>query len=175
VKELSELVLRPGLSRAGWLLGGATVLAAFGVGMLYRGGGWPWLYLGIATPLAALGAFVLVAPRMRLHLSPTGFEYGTVARRYSFRWSDVAGFGVSAFASFEHVVFVFAPGYVGDERVRRINQGFGGFDRYLPDTYRHRAEALAELLESWRVRHTRQAEPLSWHTDLRKAEDPGSA
>lgn len=49
--EPSELVLRPGLSRSGWLLGGAAALASFGAGMLVRGGGWPWLYLASAAPL----------------------------------------------------------------------------------------------------------------------------
>jgi hypothetical protein len=156
--EPSELVLRPGLSRSGWVLGAAAVLAAFGTGMLLRGTGWPWLYLGLAAPLAGFGCWVLLPPRMQLRLSPAGFEYGTMARRYSFRWSDVAGFAVSEFASFQHVVFVFVPGYRGAERVRRINQGFGGFDRYLPDTYGYQAAVLAELLESWRRRYTIQAE-----------------
>ena len=158
MEESAVLVLRPGLSRTGWLLGGAAVLATFGFGMLYDGTGWPWLYLGPAVPLAALGCWVLLAPRMRLHLSAAGFEYGTIVRRYSFRWADVAGFGVSDFASFRWVVFAFVPGYCGDERVRRINRAFGGFDRYLPDTYGYRAETLAGLLESWRAGHTPHTE-----------------
>jgi hypothetical protein len=152
-----ELVLRPGLTRAGWMLGPAAVLAAFGGGMLYSGTGWPWVYLGPAALLAGFAVYVLTAPRMRLRLSATGFEYGTVVRRYSFRWVDVAGFGVADFATFRWVVFVFAPGYTGDGRVRRINQDFGGFDRYLPDTYGRNPIALAELLEEWRVRYTAPA------------------
>ncbi|OWK45724.1 hypothetical protein [Fimbriiglobus ruber] len=159
MEEPSELVLRPGLSRFGWLFGSAAALAALGDVMLYRGTGLPWLYLGLAALLTGFGCWVLTAPRMWLRLSPTGFEYGTVLRRYSFRWDDVAWFGVSEFASHRWVVFVFAREYPGDERVRRINQRFGGFDRILPDTYGYRPVALAELLESWRFRHTRQSEP----------------
>ena len=153
MEEDRELVLRPGLSRAGWMIGCAAVLAAFGAGMAYRGGEWPWLYLGLAGLLAGFGSWVLLAPRMRLRLSAGGFEYGTVARRYSFRWADVAGFGVSEFAAHRWVVFIFAPDYPGDEQVRRVNQEFGGFDRILPDTYGYRPVALAALLESWRLRH----------------------
>jgi hypothetical protein len=134
--------------------------------------GWQfaWLYLGGAALLFGFTAWVLPAPRMRLRLSPEGLAYGTLRRRYFFRWSDVAKFGVADFAGHRWVVFLLAPHYQGDkreralnrslhdERVRAINRGFGGFDRFLPDTYGMRAVALAELLESWRVRYGRPAE-----------------
>lgn len=148
-----ELILRPGMFRAGALIAGGAALAAFGIAMWVVGGGWPRVYLGLAVPFLALGAYMRMSPRMWLHLSPTGFAYGTLLRRHAYHWSDVAAFGVSRFASLDHVVFVFAPDYAGEERVRRINQDFGAFDRFLPDTYGQRPEALAELLDSWRQSH----------------------
>jgi hypothetical protein len=157
----SVLVLRPGFSRCGWMLGGAAFLAGFGLVMESPGSAWAYWWLALAGLLAAFAVWVLLAPRMRLGLSPTGIEYGTLRRRYSYRWSAIARFGVSEFGSHHWVVFVFAAQYNGEERLRRINQAFGGFDRFLPDTYGLGPAALVELLETWRLRHTRQAEPIA--------------
>jgi hypothetical protein len=158
VADSAELVLRPGLIRWAWAIGLATFLALVG-GFGLRTD-WPlaWPFLGGAALLFGFTAWVMLAPRMRLRLSSEGFAYGTVRRRYFFRWSDVAGFEVSPFAGHQWVVFTFVPGYCGDERVRAINQEFARFDRFLPDTYGMRAVALAQLLESWRLRHTDPAQ-----------------
>jgi hypothetical protein len=153
----AELVLRPGLNRWGWGLGFAAFMALPAGAMLYRGVGWGWFYLGLTGLVAGSSAWIMAAPRLRLRLSPAGFAYGTVRRRYAFRWSEVASFGVAEFAAHRWVVFSFAAGYSGDERVRAVNQRFGGFDRFLPDIYGMRAAALAELLEGWRLRYGAQA------------------
>jgi hypothetical protein len=151
--EKADLVLRPGLNRWGWVFGMAAFLGGFGGLGLRAGWPWAWLYLGMAVLLVGFAAWVLFAPRMRLRLSPAGFAYGTVRRRYFFRWVDVARFEESEFAGGCWVVFTLVLEYEGDERVRYINQEFGRFDRFLPDTYGMQAAQLAELLESWRLRY----------------------
>jgi hypothetical protein len=151
VAEKADLVLRPGLNRWGWVLGMAAFLVVFSGLGLRAGWPWAWLYLGMAVVLIGFTAWVMLAPRMRLRLSPSGFAYGTARRRYFFRWEDVAEFGVARFAGYWWVAFNLVPGYRGDERVRAINQEFGRFDRFLPDTYGMRAVELALLLESWRL------------------------
>jgi hypothetical protein len=158
LEATSEVVLRPGFSRTRWVVGFAVFPAVLGLVMAHRGSGWAWLWLALAAGLIVFASWVLTAPRMRLRLSPSGFAYGTARRRYFFQWSDVAYFTVREFATYRHVFFVFAPGYRGDERLRAINQDFGGFDRFLPDTYGMRAEALADVLEAWRLRHTANPE-----------------
>jgi hypothetical protein len=66
--------------------------------------------------------------------------------------------GLSPFGGHQWVVFTCVPWYSGDERIRAINQEFGRFDRFLPDTYGMRAATLAQLLESWRLRHADAAD-----------------
>ena len=83
-----ELVLRPGLSRAGWILGSAAFLAVLGSLMADRGYEWGWLYLGLAAALSVMAFYVLTAPRMRLRLSPVGFAYGTMRRPWRLQPRD---------------------------------------------------------------------------------------
>ncbi len=50
------------------------------------------------------------------------------------------------------VCFVFSARFTGEEKLRRINQQFGKFDRFLPNNYGLSAMELAQLMESWRIR-----------------------
>jgi hypothetical protein len=157
--EEGGLVLRFGLSHWWKILAFGALLVLCGGSDLLEGRPSGWLWLAGVAALFGVYVWAVTAPRTRLHLSAAGFAYGTMRRRYFFRWADVTQFWTTDFAARRWVVFAFVPGYSGDERVRRINQKFRGFDRFLPDTYGLRAAALADLMEEWRLRHTKPAEP----------------
>src|SRR5579872_1097633 len=111
-------------------------------------------------PLMAIGtafsAWVPFAPRMRLYLSPEGLTFGTLRRRSTYRWSDIASFFGLHLGSWCHTVgFNFSESFTGERKLRRINQEFGRFDRFLPDTYGMQPVELAALLENWRLRYAK--------------------
>jgi hypothetical protein len=107
----------------------------------------------IGIVFLALLSWVAFSPRSRLRLSAHGFTFGSMRRVSTYRWADVEAFFPCRFARRTWVCFTFSPLYSGERRVRSINQRFGGFDRYLPLDYTMRPEALAQLLEKWRVKY----------------------
>src|ERR1043165_6871781 len=59
---------------------------------------------GIIGAIVSIGA--LFSRRLRLRLTPQGFEFGTFRKRYFYPWSEIAGFGVGALGG-EKVCFTF--------------------------------------------------------------------
>lgn len=150
VNDRRELVLSLSLSCTLRVLGLAMLIVLGGIAGLTKGFivAWICIAFGIAATVVTVAAQAL--PRTKLRLTSHGFAYGTLARRYFFRWSDVAWFGVCRFATSDWVVFTFADHYSDDQKLRAVNQRFGGFDRFLPDLYGHGPAELVELLETWR-------------------------
>lgn len=105
--------------------------------------------IGIMVSLSAV-----LSSRMVLRLTPEGFAFGTLRRKYFYGWSDIAEFGVGR-AGTKRTCFTLRGDYAGEERLRIINQGSIGFDRFLPDTYGKKPMELARLLEDWRYRYSR--------------------
>ena len=94
---------------------------------------------------------------MDLILSAAGFKYGSLRWKRFYRWSDIDKFFVRNFGTGEKICFAFMDGFQGEERVRRINQRFARFDKFLPDTYGMPAAELLRLLEEWRSRYGKDA------------------
>ena len=115
-----------------WLVGG--VLIAWGI-------------LGVVACMVAL-----LSKRMVLRLTPEGFGFGTLRKRYFYHWSDILVFGVGSIGQ-KRVCFTLKEFYSGEEKVREVNRAAIGFDRFLPDTYGKKPMELARLMEDWRHRH----------------------
>jgi hypothetical protein len=115
-----------------------------------------WIFRGLLLLCGVLGGVTslaaLFSKRMMLRLSPAGFQFGTLRKKYSYRWSDVVQFGVVHMVG-KRVCFTFHPSFRGEEKVRKINRP-AGFDRFLPDDYGMQPLKLAELLEQWRTQHS---------------------
>jgi hypothetical protein len=117
----------------GWLVGG----------MLFAWG----FFWGMVCVIA------LFSKRMVLRLTPEGFAFGTLKKRYFYHWSDILIFGVGSVGQ-KRVCFTLREHRSDQERVREINQRAIGFDRFLPDTYGKKPMELAKLLEDWRHRYS---------------------
>jgi len=75
-------------------------------------------------------------------------------RRVStYRWSDVTAFFPQEVGGHKRVCFTFSKQFDGETKLRKTNQEFGGFDRFLTENYGMKPDQLAELLESWRIRY----------------------
>src|SRR6266404_3321264 len=118
-----------------------------------------WLVGGLLIAWGVFGSVictaVLFSKRMALRLTPEGFGFGTLKKRYFYHWSDVLVFGVGSIGV-KRVCFTLHENIREEKRIRQINQGAIGFDRFLPDTYGKKPMELAKLLEDWRHRY---AEP----------------
>ena len=103
--------------------------------------------IGILTSLTCL-----FSKRMTLQLTPQGFSYGTLRKKYFYKWSDIAVFGVGSIGV-KKACFTLRTGFAGEEKIRAINQCSIGFDHFLPDTYGKKPMELAKILEDWRQQH----------------------
>jgi len=152
--DSKEFIVKPSPTKWFWMTSAFFVGCIISISMIRRHEWLGWVFV----PLMAIGTFfsasVPFLSRMRLRLSPSGFTFGTLRRKYEYRWSDVAAFfALSMGSNLRTVGFNFSRSYSGEQKVRRINQEFGGFDRFLPDTYGMRPLELVTLLESWRLKY----------------------
>jgi hypothetical protein len=115
-----------------------------------------WLVGGMLIAWGILGGVActvaLFSKRMVLRLTPEGFGFGTLRKRYFYHWSDILVIGVGSIGQ-KRVCFTLREYIPGEEKVRKVNQGAIGFDRFLPDTYGKKPMELAKLMEDWRHRH----------------------
>ena len=152
--QTERVILKPCPTKWFWMTAGFFVGGIISISMIARHDWLGWAFLPLMACGTVFSAFVPFLSRMRLHLSPSGLSFGTLRRKYEYRWSDVASFyALSMGPHLRTVGFNFSPSFLGEEKVRRINQEFGGFDRFLPDTYGMQPLELATLLESWRLRY----------------------
>jgi hypothetical protein len=132
-----------------------SLFSALMGGIRARNGG--WLVGGMLVAWGSLGCVictvVLFSKKMVLRLTSEGFAFGTLRKKYFYKWSDIAEFGVGR-AGTKRTCFNLRWHRFEEERVRRINRGSIGFDRFLPDTYGKKPMELARLLEDWRYRYS---------------------
>jgi hypothetical protein len=149
-----NLTLKPSRLKWSLILLSFLLLGLVGFLMFSKGN-----YLGIGGIIISFFGvlfcvWVMISSRMNLHLSSKGFNFGTVKRISDYKWTDISSFDVARISYNDIVCFTFSDSYYGEMKTRSINQGFGGFDRFLPDTYGLKAADLVALLESWRKQHS---------------------
>jgi hypothetical protein len=142
--------------RLRWILYavGALVIAGFAASVasaLDPAGPGPFLFLtGVIAVLA--GAFALMARSpAQLRIAPEGFAYRAPFGSRSYRWADIARFGVYLGVGGERVGFDFMPDYAGPRPRALAADARGGFAASLPSTYGRDAKMLADLLERRRI------------------------
>ncbi|HTH46571.1 MAG TPA: hypothetical protein VMB21_03585 [Candidatus Limnocylindria bacterium] len=142
--------LKPSPERWIGMLAGSLLFAVMGGIMASNG---EWLMGGVGIAFGVIGIVVspaaLFSKRMMLRLTPQGFGYGTLRKKYFYKWGDVAGFGVGNVVE-KQACFTLREDFMGEEKVRTINRRWIGFERFLPDTYGMKAMELAKLMEEWR-------------------------
>jgi hypothetical protein len=149
--------LKPAPTKWFLILLGSLALAVGGA-FVIRGGAVISLFMGfLAMAFGICGILVsltaLFSERMVLRLTSEGFGFGTLRRKHFYKWSDIAVFGVGSVTQ-RRTCFTLREGYAGEERIRSINRGSIGFERFLPDTYGKKPMELAKLLEDWRHRYS---------------------
>ncbi|HYG33362.1 MAG TPA: hypothetical protein VEC99_01180 [Clostridia bacterium] len=151
--QSEELVLKPSPTKWFWMTTGFFVGGVVSISMFVQHEWLGWVFFPLMACGTVFSASVPFLNRMHLRLSPSDFTFGTLKRRYKYRWSDIASFlSLSIGSQLRTVGFDFSPSFSGEQEVRRFNQEFSGFDRFLPDTYGMQPLELAKLLESWRVK-----------------------
>ena len=104
--------------------------------------------------LCVLVALVSLLPGANhLRLDADGIELRSLFRVTRWGWRDVVRFGPTRVGLHTMVGIDFADHVDAAARMRRVNRGLTGFDGALPDTYGHKAAALAAKLEIWRQAH----------------------
>lgn len=150
----TEMILFPSRLKYSSLVAIGLIGIAISVLILSEDNWFGWVCLPFSSACVLVSIWAMLSPRFRLYLDSSGLSYATMKKDYAYEWRDIAWFSTVRLATTDYVSFGFAPGFDGDVRIREVNQRFGGFDRFLPDTYGLRADELAKLLEEWRSRHT---------------------
>lgn len=150
------LLLRPSLAKRLVRLASCALFTFIGAMMIRDGEAWGWLVLGFFGLAAALFLALLLPGAEYLRLTAEGFEVRSLWRSHRQRWDDVAVFHAGRIARNAMVLIDYAPTYARQRSARRLAAGIAGAEGALPDTYGHSAEALAELLNDWRRRHSRR-------------------
>lgn len=153
------LTLRPSPKR--WLLmvGLSAVFVVVGTRIVDTSPVTGWLAIGFFGLCVAVGIVNMLPGASHLRLDDAGFEMRSLFRPHRVGWHEVAAFGVAQIALNRIVGWNFAAGHSGHERIRKLNTGLSGFEAALPDTYGRRADALADLLNAWRMARTEAPSP----------------
>lgn len=112
-----------------------------------------WLCGGFFGLCALVALLSLLPGANHLRLDTDGIELRSLFRVTRWGWRDVVRFGATRVGLHTMVGIDFADHVGAAARLRRVNRGLTGFDGALPDTYGHRAAALARKLETWRQTH----------------------
>ena len=108
------------------------------------------LFAGAVAVLALLLALAARSPG-QLRIEPEGFRYTALLAHGSYRFADIARFGVYLGVGGERVGFDFTPEYSGPRPRKFAEDARGGFAASLPSTYGRDARALVDLLERRRI------------------------
>ena len=114
-----------------------------------------WLCI-VFFGLCGLIGLVNLHPRASyLTLTEKGFEFASLFRRHFTPWTDVAQFFPSMIALNQMVGWDYVAGYARAAQLRKANLALGGCEAALPDTYGHKAEELASIMDELRQKYAR--------------------
>jgi hypothetical protein len=117
-----------------------------------------WATIVFFGLVAIVGLINLIPGASYLRLDAQGFEMRSLYRGHTTAWSDVTGVGIMQVGTRKLVGWNFIAGYERQSRLRKINTSIAGFEAALPDTYGMSAQALADLMESIRVKQQGRAD-----------------
>jgi hypothetical protein len=128
----------------------SLVFCVGGIWMIKNGdlAGW---YCLVFFGLALLVSIASTLPNASyLKLDAQGFTMCSMFRAHSFRWVDVAGFGINQIALNKMVLFNFEPHYAQSQKMKALNNNISGFDAGLPDNYGMNHQELADLMNRYK-------------------------
>jgi hypothetical protein len=111
---------------------------------------WGWLpatFFGLGIPVAV----AQVLGMGTLTLDVNGFESSQMFQRQRVLWKDAAGFIAVDTLTADRKLVCYDDANVSG-RIADINDTVIGRNAALPDTYNLTAEALAQLMNTWRAR-----------------------
>ncbi|HWX18342.1 MAG TPA: STM3941 family protein [Candidatus Binatia bacterium] len=165
-----EITLRPSKKTQGLMLFVSIlfVLAGVFIRSHQTGSSDAWMAyacIGFFGLCALVSVAQLLPGSSFLKIGREGFEFRTLWRGASFRWSDVEEFGVAEFTLHHSgipqknrmVGFRFSPSYEKGGKnlaLRRLNEGLVGYEAALPDNYGMKHEELAALLNRKKAEYT---------------------
>jgi hypothetical protein len=139
-----------------WLLVffGCAVFVAGGIGLRAENPAVAWLCIGFFGCGVLVAAAMLLPGAGGLVLDADGFEVTNLFRRTRTRWQDAADFTVAALPPAGQKVVVYDNAKLGGGTLGAINTTLSGRSCGLPDTYRLKAQDLAQVMAGWRDRAT---------------------
>jgi hypothetical protein len=145
-------VLRPSRAKLAAFLALSLALTAGGAWMVARGaeyGGWCLAFFALCSVVFGVQ---LLPSASWLKLTDEGLQIRSLFRTAKLvRWQDVAGFFPGRMHGNAYVFFNYSLEYPKQSTARKIAGALVGAEGMLPDTYGMKAEALAALLEEWRM------------------------
>ena len=151
---LARQVLRPRRSKQIAYLILSAAFAAGGAWMVTSGDSRGWFVAAFFTLCTLVFTVFLLPGSAYLELGPDGITVCTFFRRDSWRWSDVASFGIARIGSTARMVVIkFSSAYPRARRARRFAELLTGHEGALPDSYGLSVEDLVALLNTYKSHH----------------------
>ena len=162
---MEELIFRPKkLKRLGLFIV-SILLTAASITFLFTQNIF-WIIFGVIGIIffgaGIVATFLNLMPNScYLKLNESGFEFKGSFRKTFIKWDDVQKFYVTdpsakmGIKSIKVVAFDFSNSYNKQELAREIARNIGGSEAALPDTYGKKPEELAELMNSWKKKFSK--------------------
>ena len=147
-----ELKLFPSKRRMIMLIAGSAVFTVGGIGMITSGDTMGW-FVAIFFGLCVVVGIVNILPNAsHLHLTQDGFEIKSLFKARSYSWDNVHDFrAYEASDTAKLVGFDLSESYPVGKTMRKVNSAIAGVHDSLPDNYGMKAEALAHLMNEWKM------------------------
>jgi len=147
---MEAIILQPSRIRAILFLLVCLVFVAVGCWIIIRENSWiGWLNVFFFGVGAVVFIMNLIPGKSYLKLTPEGFEVSSLSRSYTYRWTEVAQFGVADVSFNKMVVFNYSPSYQKAKKGRRISRQLASWEAGLHDTFGMKPQDLADLLNRY--------------------------
>ena len=155
MSEPEELILRPRKGKAVLVFVVCAGFVGMGMFIIAKEGNWfAWMTTGFFGLCLSISLIEIFSDRSYLRLTPEGFTIHGHLRSTTYRWDEVAGFGVEAIGSEfnKMVVLDFSDNSQVSPVGRSVARALAGCEGALPDTYGMKPADLAALMNAWRLR-----------------------
>ncbi len=144
---METLILHPSRVKNGFLLLISVLFTASGIWMIMSTGTWKGWFAAIFFGICMVVFVINLLPgKSYLKLTSEGFESASMSRKFFFKWTDIAEFGVTSVGFNKMVAFNFAAPYVKAKMGRSISRGIAGWEGSLHDTFGMKPEKLMNLM-----------------------------
>lgn len=146
-----EVTLKPSPAKAVGLLFVSTGLAGAGLWLVSQGHGFGWFGAGFFGLGVVVSVLRLIPGCSFLRLTVDGFTFVSRFRGQSIKWRDVAQITVGTIEGCKMVMLDLSPEVSDHLWSQRVARTIAGHDGGLPNTHGMSPEALAELMNDYRL------------------------